>query len=244
MIPVGVLFAASVSVGARLLYAALKHYAWSSESCWPGQERLADELGVSEKSLRAYLKELQDARLIRVRRRGLGKTNLYFLPPLNGKYSRSEPDKLTDKRDTEEREEENVVGETALRSVSPPPARAPSKRARDPVWDTLADFFPAPTNNVARGRRNKTVGAIRQSLRAEGIDPMGDEAAQAVSQVCEAMRSCWSAEAWSTATDIKVAVHWDELRQYAAGGREEKHVEESYLAEMERKYGPIRSGTP
>ena len=69
----------SLSVGAKLAYAMLLKYAWSDDACFPGQQTLADDMGSSERSIRSYLKELEDAKFLEVTQRGLGKTNLYRL---------------------------------------------------------------------------------------------------------------------------------------------------------------------
>ena len=69
----------SLSVGAKLAYAMLLKYAWSDDACFPGQQTLADDMGSSERSIRSYLKELEEQSLLDVNQRGLGKTNVYRL---------------------------------------------------------------------------------------------------------------------------------------------------------------------
>lgn len=68
-----------LSVGAKLAYAMLLKYAWSDTACFPGQQTLATDMGAGERSVRTYLKELEDAAFLEVTQRGLGKTNLYKL---------------------------------------------------------------------------------------------------------------------------------------------------------------------
>jgi hypothetical protein len=68
-----------ISVGAKLAYAMLLKYAWTDEACFPGQERLATDMGSGERSVRRYLDELEKAGLLEIVQRGLGKTNLYRL---------------------------------------------------------------------------------------------------------------------------------------------------------------------
>ena len=68
-----------LSVGAKLAYAMLLKYAWTDDACFPGQQTLATDMGAGERSVRTYLKELEDAKLLEVTQRGLGKTNLYRL---------------------------------------------------------------------------------------------------------------------------------------------------------------------
>ena len=68
-----------LSVGAKLAYAMLLKYHWTNNAVYPGQQTLANEMGAGERSVRTYLKELEDAKLLEVTQRGLGKTNLYSL---------------------------------------------------------------------------------------------------------------------------------------------------------------------
>jgi hypothetical protein len=68
-----------ISVGGKLAYAMLLKYAWGDDACFPGQKKLADDMGAGERSVRTYLKELEDAGFLEVAQRGLGKTNLYRL---------------------------------------------------------------------------------------------------------------------------------------------------------------------
>ncbi len=67
----------SLSIGAKVLYAILLGYQGTKERAYPGQARLAEELGISEASVRKCLAELKQANLIKVTRRGQGKQNLY-----------------------------------------------------------------------------------------------------------------------------------------------------------------------
>jgi len=82
-IPNAVLRRPEVTPGAKLTYMALLSYAWQEGSCFPGQLRIAEDLGVSSRSVITYLKQLQDAGLLRVKRRGLGLTNVYILSRLS-----------------------------------------------------------------------------------------------------------------------------------------------------------------
>jgi hypothetical protein len=68
-----------LSVGAKLAYAMLLKYAWDNDACFPGQVKLAGDMGAGERSVRTYLKELEHAALLEIKQRGLGKTNLYRL---------------------------------------------------------------------------------------------------------------------------------------------------------------------
>ena len=68
-----------LSFGARLTYAVLLSYAWQEDSCFPGQDKMASDLGVSRQAINGYLIELKENSYISWERRGLGKTNIYYI---------------------------------------------------------------------------------------------------------------------------------------------------------------------
>jgi hypothetical protein len=78
-VPNFILTKKELSVGAKLAYAMLLKYAWGDDACFPGQLKLAGDMGAGERSVRTYLKELETAGLLEITQRGLGKTNLYKL---------------------------------------------------------------------------------------------------------------------------------------------------------------------
>jgi hypothetical protein len=78
-VPNFILTKKDISVGAKLAYAMLLKYAWGDDACFPGQVKLAEDMGAGERSVRTYLKELETADLLEIKQRGLGKTNLYRL---------------------------------------------------------------------------------------------------------------------------------------------------------------------
>jgi Helix-turn-helix domain len=78
-VPNHVLVSARLSPGAKLTYAMLLKYAWQNDYCFPGQERLANDMGVTDRSVRTYLQELERERFVGIKQRGLGRPNLYEL---------------------------------------------------------------------------------------------------------------------------------------------------------------------
>ena len=60
MVPNFLLTNKKLTVGAKLAYAMLLKYAWSDDACYPGQQKLAGDMGSAERSVRTYLKELED----------------------------------------------------------------------------------------------------------------------------------------------------------------------------------------
>ncbi len=78
-IPNYILRDSKLSFGARLVYAVLLSYAWQEDSCFPGQERIAEDLGTSDRSVRTYLSELKEWGYIDWKQQGLNKTNVYYI---------------------------------------------------------------------------------------------------------------------------------------------------------------------
>ena len=66
-----------LSLGAKVTYAKFLQYAWHNDHCFPGQDRLAGEIGMSRTRVNEFTKELERLGLIKITRRGQGKTNLY-----------------------------------------------------------------------------------------------------------------------------------------------------------------------
>lgn len=62
-----------------MTYAVLLSYAWQEDSCFPGQDKIALDLGVSRQMINNYLNELRELRYVSWERRGLGKTNVYYI---------------------------------------------------------------------------------------------------------------------------------------------------------------------
>ena len=77
IIPNYILRNPQLSFGARVTYTILLSYAWQEGSCFPGQEKLALDLGVSRQAVNQYLRELKEKGFIDWTRRGMGKTNIY-----------------------------------------------------------------------------------------------------------------------------------------------------------------------
>lgn len=78
-VPNFILRSPTLSMGAKLTYAMFLSYAWNNDLCFPGQEKLAEAIGVSRQSVGTFIRELEREELVSVKRRGLGKTNLYTI---------------------------------------------------------------------------------------------------------------------------------------------------------------------
>ena len=66
-----------LSMGAIVVYSKFLSYAWHNDFCFPGQQRLADDLGMGVASINRFVKELEQSALVEIERRGQGKTNIY-----------------------------------------------------------------------------------------------------------------------------------------------------------------------
>lgn len=78
-VPNFILVSKKVSVGAKLTYAMLLKYAWQNDYCFPGQDRLAEDMGCTRQSVNKFIKELSTAGYLEVVRRGQGRPNVYEL---------------------------------------------------------------------------------------------------------------------------------------------------------------------
>ena len=76
-VPNAILRSDKLSPAAKLTYAMLLSYAWQNDYCFPGQERLADDMGSRKRSVVRYIDELEKQGFIKIKRRGLGKPNIY-----------------------------------------------------------------------------------------------------------------------------------------------------------------------
>src|SRR5260221_173677 len=83
----------TLSAWARLAYAVLLSYAWQEGSCFPGQKRMADDLGCSERYLRAALNELKEHNYIDWKRQGLNKPNIYYILSLQKRWEKHQKKK-------------------------------------------------------------------------------------------------------------------------------------------------------
>jgi len=78
-VPNFILESKEISIGAKLTYAMLLKYAREMDECFPGQERLAKDMGNGARSVVRYIAELEEVGLITIKRRGQGRPNLYTI---------------------------------------------------------------------------------------------------------------------------------------------------------------------
>lgn len=76
-IPAFLLRYRGISPSAKMCFARLIKFCGQNETCYPSQETIAEELGVSLRSIGGYLQELEEDGFIEIIRQGLQKPNLY-----------------------------------------------------------------------------------------------------------------------------------------------------------------------
>ena len=64
---------------AKLAYTVLLSYAWEKNYCFPSQEKLAEDIGIAKRSVVKVIQELRQKKMIEVKKRGLGKPNIYYI---------------------------------------------------------------------------------------------------------------------------------------------------------------------
>src|SRR4051794_2319215 len=70
LIPNYILRAKGLSRDAKMLYSILLSYAWQTDSCFPGYDRLMEDMQCQSQALSKYIRELKQAGFIHVQRRG------------------------------------------------------------------------------------------------------------------------------------------------------------------------------
>ena len=79
MVPNAIQNDPDLQLGEKAVYAQFLQYAWHHDYCFPSQDRIAKNLGVSRTLVTKFVAGLAKKGLLTIERRGLGKTNFYTL---------------------------------------------------------------------------------------------------------------------------------------------------------------------
>lgn len=74
-----ILLKSSLTSNAKVVYAQLLSYAWTNDRCYPGQVRMAADIGSTKSTVNRAVLELQRTGWLEIDRRGQGRTNVYTL---------------------------------------------------------------------------------------------------------------------------------------------------------------------
>jgi hypothetical protein len=66
MVPNFILKTTKLSAGDKMTFAMLLSYAWQRDFCYPGQQLLAEDLGLTDRSVRTHLKALEAVGLLSI----------------------------------------------------------------------------------------------------------------------------------------------------------------------------------
>ncbi len=87
-VPRAILRDSKLSPSEKALYALLIDYAWQDGECFPGQNTLAHDMGLQRRQIINLLASLKKAKLISIKRPGLGKPNVYYIESLSKRYGK------------------------------------------------------------------------------------------------------------------------------------------------------------
>ena len=149
----------------KMIWIALWKYCFKADgrAVYPGMTRLAKDLGVSEDTIRKYRKPLEEGNLLEIKRRGQGKTNMYFLfvpskpePVVDPEGDRGlRPDDIPDKEDVSviRQQQSNSKSKNNLELV--PHLKFPEKTQQEKM-----DYLRAENSRIKNPERVGLLGDI------------------------------------------------------------------------------------
>lgn len=126
-----------ISQGAKLCYAVLMMRAGRDGSCWPSTNTLGEDLGVTGRQVKTYLKNLRECALIETEKRGMNESNNYYF--LDHEWMNIEGG-------TSPRKEESITTERMNPSLALEKATSPylDSSEKTQVKDTTVKVAPSP----------------------------------------------------------------------------------------------------
>ena len=149
-IPNRILQNGELSLGARMTYAMLLKYAWQDDFCFPAQERIANDLGVTARSVRTFLNELRETNLITWKRKGLNRPNTYYILKLPN---------ITKEKDKEKSGAEKFSAPD--RKPTSAPDRKPTSAYKHSYYEDTINNVNVASNTKNVKKRSTTTGDAR-----------------------------------------------------------------------------------
>lgn len=151
-VPMAVLQCSDLTMGPRLVYAALLWYDWETGR-YPGHAQVAEDFGISPSTLRKHLKKLEEVGLIESIQQGLGKTNSYTVRiptgPSKSSVQNDNSGRSSRQKSADPYNDSDSVGDlTTKRESSVLRFEKSSFENKDELVETVADTF-ARTDEVA-----------------------------------------------------------------------------------------------
>lgn len=195
-IPNRVLHDQKLSNNAKMLYCTLLSFAWGKDKVWPGQERLAEFMRVTSRSIRNWLTELEAAGMVTITQRGLNKTNVYTLhlvPDRSGTVIPVRSGTGVPTKNTKREEDEGK--KNPLRS--------------SPEWNAVFDTL---VRKCYQGKVTQPAFVAQQTDRAVSAGYTAKE----VEAHYDRMRRAWRKDI--PITPRSVIDHWDTWTEEVVGG--------------------------
>lgn len=206
IVPNVVLLDPTLSAGAKALYAVLRYYARQDEHCWPGQARLATQLGVTDKTLRGYIAELTEARLVAAKRRGRGTTNIYVLLALSGYFAAGQHTRDQDKNGNIYRSE---TGESTVveREKLPSSSKQGKQTQRPEPASSEAGLAAAPPTDPLDQEIKRLCDLMSSEVRLAHNIPASSREARVVKGWLGACRALLTTDGY-TVEQVEYAIRW------------------------------------
>ena len=158
-VPRPVLKAQGLTLKAKAVYIALLDYAWQAGSCFPGQQRLAEDLDVSIDTVQRALGELRSFGLVDWERQGLNRPNIYFIL------------RLSDNPNLDL----GSAGHTGDRKVRPQETAA-LRRQDTARRGTKHTQRTTPSRNISSNKRSLIYQAASEGIHVAGTDMTREQA--------------------------------------------------------------------
>jgi len=172
MVPNWLLCRTEVSQGAKLCYARLAQYGGEDGHCFPKQDTLAVELGISTRQARGYLAELAQFSLIESEQHGLCRANNYYFldhpwiregQPASGQDRQSSSGQDRQHTSAPYGKENQKEESQSKREYPHSPPKGDCAKAKDSCTSTQAEeIYAAYPKKVAKPA---ALRAIRQALK-------------------------------------------------------------------------------